>query len=99
MQAPKLYPDDLDASDFRQMEALISEAIGGAPVALDQDRVADLVDILMPRGVAEPIVTEATPGRMIATLWPDSAGRPPSINPVELTAAVRSTLDDWHLLH
>jgi hypothetical protein len=99
MQAPKLYPDDLDTSDLSQMGELISAAAGGVPVTLDQDTVATLLDILMPRGTTEPTFTRETLRRLIMALWPDGGGDSVPIDPVELAGTVKSTLDDWHLLH
>ena len=75
----------------------ISAAAGDAPVAVDEARVAELVDILMPRGATAPVLDETTPGKLLAVLWPH--GTPTIGDLARFAANVQSTLEDWHLLH
>jgi hypothetical protein len=97
MDAPKLHPDDLGDSDFREMEELISAAAGGAPVSIDGTIVAHLIDIFMPRGATAPAIDDSTAGKLRAVLWPD--GVPPDATLTTPAADVQSMLADWHLLH
>jgi hypothetical protein len=97
MNAPKLYPDDLDDSDLREMEGLISRAAGGAHVSLDAAAVAKLVEILMPRGATAPTIDRDAGSKLLAVLWPE--GAPLLTDFAAFAADVQSTLEDWHLLH
>jgi hypothetical protein len=97
MNAPKLDPGDLDDSDLREMEGLLSAAAGGARVSLSEEAVAALLDILMPRGANAPTIDESTPARLLAVLW--RHGAPPIADLAKFAADVQSTLEGWHLLH
>jgi hypothetical protein len=97
MQPPKLHVGDLDHSEFAKMATPISAATGGAHLVLRPAVVSEVLDVLMPPGATAPRVDAATPGRLVALLWP--GGAPSCVDLDVIAGVVESTLADWHLLH